>query len=179
MAERLFLLDGHALAYRSYFALTSGVNAARWQTSKGEPTAGLYGFASILIRILKKDKPDHIAIAFDTGRTFRNDLFQDYKATRAKMPDDLRPQVERMRELTDRFGFPRLEMEGYEADDVLGSVSKLAADQGYDVTIITGDRDLFQLVQPGIKISLSGGKLADSKLFDVAAVKEALGVLPD
>jgi DNA polymerase-1 len=179
MAERLFLLDGHALAYRSYFALTSGVNAARWQTSKGEPTAGLYGFASILIRILKKDKPDHIAIAFDTGRTFRNDLFEDYKATRAKMPDDLRPQVERMRELTDRFGFPRLEMEGYEADDVLGSVSKLAADQGYDVTIITGDRDLFQLVQPGIKISLSGGKLADSKLFDVAAVKEALGVLPD
>lgn len=178
MAERLYLLDGHALAYRSYFAMTSGVSSARWQTSKGEPTAGIYGFSGILLRILKKEKPDHIAIAFDTGRTFRNDLFPAYKATRAKMPDDLRPQVERMRELTDRFGFPRLEMEGYEADDVLGSVSINAAEKGYDVTIITGDRDLFQLVRPGIKIDLAGGKISDAKIFDTAGVKAALGVLP-
>ncbi len=175
----IYLLDGHALAYRAYFALTAGSGADRWRTSKGEPVAGIYGFASILMRLLDKEKPAHIAIAFDTGKTFRNDLYAGYKATRAKMPDDLRPQIDRIRELTDIFGFPRLEMEGYEADDVLGSTAQIAVKDGYDVKIVTGDKDLLQLVTDKILVELSGNKLSETKEYDVQTVKQYLGILPE
>ena len=103
MPPTLYLIDGHALAYRMYFALTGGGTNQRWQTSKGEPTAGIFGFARELIRILEQEKPEYMAVAFDTGKTFRHEMFSDYKATRAKMPDDLRPQIERIREMVDRF----------------------------------------------------------------------------
>jgi DNA polymerase-1 len=166
MPATLYLIDGHALAYRTFFALTSGAAGGRWQTSSGEPTAGIYGFATVLMRLLENDRPDYIAVAFDTGKTFRDQLFPEYKATRAKMPDDLRPQIERIRQLVDAFNIPRLEMEGFEADDVLGSIAKQAAAQGLGVKIITGDRDLLQLVGDHIIVSLpEGGKLADSRDF--------------
>ncbi len=162
MPPILTLIDGHALAYRTYFALT-GAGTQRWQTSSGEPTAGIFGFASVLIRLLENEKPDYIAVAFDTGKTFRDEIFPEYKATRAKMPEDLRPQIERIRQLVDAFNIPRLEMEGFEADDVLGSVAKQAAAQGLGVRIITGDRDLLQLVGDHIIVNLPEGKLADAK----------------
>src|SRR3972149_6443893 len=107
MPPTLYLIDGHALAYRMYFALTAGASASRWQNSKGEPTAGTYGFARDLMRILEHERPEYIAVAFDTGKTFRDKIFPEYKATRAKMPDDLRPQMERIRQLADAFNFPR------------------------------------------------------------------------
>lgn len=165
MPETLYLIDGHALAYRMYFALSqSSYQGQRWQNSKGEPTAGVYGFATVLLRILELEKPDYLAVAFDTGKTFRDEMFPEYKATRAKMPDDLRPQMDRIRELVDSFNIPRLEMEGYEADDVLGSVAKRLAAQGIGVKIITGDRDLLQLVGDHVIVNLpEGGKLADAK----------------
>jgi DNA polymerase-1 len=163
MPPILTLIDGHALAYRTYFALTGAGSSQRWQTSSGEPTAGIYGFAAVLIRILEQEKPDYLAVAFDTGKTFRDDMFPAYKGTREKMPEDLRPQIERIRELVDAFNIPRLEMEGFEADDVLGSVAKQAAAQGIGVRIITGDRDLLQLVGDHIIVSLPEGKLSDSK----------------
>jgi DNA polymerase-1 len=145
MPPTLYLIDGHALAYRMYFALTAGVaGSQRWQTSKGEPTAGTYGFARELVRILEQEKPEYLAVAFDTGKTFRDKLYPAYKATREKMPDDLRVQIERIRQLVDAFNIPRLEMEGYEADDVLGTVARKVAKQGLGVKIITGDRDLLQ-----------------------------------
>ena len=122
MPPTFYLVDGHALAYRMYFALTAGSNTQRWQTSKGEPTAGIYGFARELLRILEQEQPEYLAVAFDTGKTFRDNIFPGYKGTRAKMPDDLRPQIERIRQMVDAFNIPRLEMEGYEADDVLGSI---------------------------------------------------------
>ncbi|MCX6065920.1 MAG: DNA polymerase I [Chloroflexi bacterium] len=166
MPSKLYLIDGHALAYRTFFALTSGAAGARWQTSSGEPTAGIYGFATVLMRLLESDRPDYIAVAFDTGKTFRDELFPEYKATRAKMPDDLRPQIERIRQMVDAFNIPRLEMEGFEADDVLGSIAKQAAAQGLGVKIITGDRDLLQLVGDHIIVNLpEGGKLADARDF--------------
>src|SRR5512140_1770672 len=146
MPAKLYLIDGHALAYRTFFALTSGASGARWQTSSGEPTAGIYGFATVLMRLLETEKPDFIAVAFDTGRTFRDEIFPAYKGTRAKMPDDLRPQIDRVRQLVDAFNIPRLEVENYEADDVLGSIARWAVAQGLGVKIITGDRDLLQLV---------------------------------
>jgi len=164
MPSRLYLIDGHALAYRTFFALTSGAAGGRWQTSSGEPTAGIYGFATVLMRLLENDRPEYIAVAFDTGKTFRDQLFPEYKATRAKMPDDLRPQIERIRQMVDAFNIPRLEMEGFEADDVLGTIASQAATQGLGVKIITGDRDLLQLVGDHIIVNLpEGGKLADAK----------------
>jgi DNA polymerase I len=177
MPPVLYLIDGHALAYRMYFALTSGgAGSTRWQTSKGEPTAGIYGFARELLRILEQEQPEYLAVAFDTGKTFRDQIFPEYKATRAKMPDDLRPQIERIREMVDAFNIPRLEMEGYEADDVLGSVARLAADQGMGVKIITGDRDLLQLVNARTVVYLAGD---DASFITDQDVVRKLGVRPE
>ena len=180
MTSTLYLIDGHALAYRTYFALTSGgTNAARWLTSKGEPTAGIYGFTSVLLRLLEQERPDYLAVVFDKGKTFRDELFPDYKATREKMPEDLRPQIERIRELVDTFNIPRAEMEGYEADDVLGSLARWAVDQGLTVKIITGDKDLLQLVDERITVNLPGRSLRDAKDYFREDVKETLGVWPE
>ena len=177
MPPTLYLIDGHALAYRMYFALTAGGgNTSRWQTSKGEPTAGIYGFARELMRILEQENPDYIAVAFDTGKTFRDQMFPEYKATRAKMPDDLREQIERIREMVDAFNIPRLEVEGFEADDVLGTVAKQVTAQGLGVKIITGDRDLLQLVGERTAVYLAGD---DQTYITDEDVVRKLGVRPD
>ena len=102
---RFFLIDGHALAYRTYYALTRAGDASRWTTKSGEPTAGTYGFASVLLRLLEKDAPEYLAVSFDTGRTFRDEAYPAYKATRAKMPEDLAPQLDRIRELVAASAF--------------------------------------------------------------------------
>jgi DNA polymerase-1 len=176
MPPVFYLIDGHALAYRMYFALTAGAASTRWQTSKGEPTAGIYGFARELLRILEQEKPEYLAVAFDTGKTFRHEIYPEYKATRAKMPDDLRAQISRIREMVDAFNIPRLEMEGYEADDVLGSMARLAAEQGMGVKIITGDRDLLQLVNGRTAVYLAGD---DQNYITEQDVVRKLGVRPD
>ena len=177
MPPVIFLLDGHALAYRTYFALTRG--STSFTTKAGEPTAGVFGFTSVLLRILEQDHPDYIAVAFDTGKTFRDKLFPEYKGTRAKMPDDLRPQMERIRQIVDAFNIPRLEVENYEADDVIGSVAQAAVKRGLGVKIITGDRDLLQLVDERILVNLPGKSLADARDYHSADVVEFLGVRPD
>ena len=114
----LYLVDGHALAYRTYFALTS--SGFSGTTLSGEPTAGVYGFTSVLLRLLEQERPDFIAVSFDLGKTFRDELFPAYKGTRDKMPDDLRTQLERIREVVQAFDIPIFEMEGYEADALQG-----------------------------------------------------------
>jgi len=176
MPPTLYLIDGHALAYRMYFALTAGGGSQRWQNSKGEPTAGIFGFARELVRLLEQEKPEYLAVAFDVGKTFRDQIFPEYKATREKMPDDLRSQLERIREMVDAFNIPRLEMEGFEADDVLGSIAKKAAEQGLGVKIITGDRDLLQLVNERTSVYLAG----DNQIYitDEDVIKK-LGVRPN
>lgn len=181
MPPTLYLLDGHALAYRTYFALTAGGSAAnRWMTSAGEPTAGVFGFTSVLLRILEQERPDYLAVAFDTGETFRDALFPEYKATREKMPDDLRTQIERIRDLLDSFNIPRLEMEGYEADDVLGSAAHWAAAQGLGVKIFTGDKDLLQLVDNRVIVNLPAGRsLSDAVDYSADTVHEDVGIRPD
>ena len=178
MPETLYLIDGHALAYRTYFAITRG-STAGFTTHSGEPTAGVFGFTSVLLRLLEQEHPDYIAVAFDTGRTFRDDLFPDYKGTREKMPDDLSIQIERIRQLVDAFNIPRLELDNYEADDVLGSVAKTISEQGLGVKIITGDRDLLQLVNDRVIVTLPGRSLSDSKDYLPEDVVEYLGVRPD
>jgi DNA polymerase-1 len=175
------LIDGHGLAYRAYYALTAGgTRTNAFQTNSGEPTAGVYGFTSILLRIFQQENPDYLAVVFDKGKSFRHELYEDYKGTRAKMPDDLRGQVERMREIVDAFNIPRLELENYEADDVLGSVARWAAEeQGLGVKIITGDKDLLQLVTDRVVVSLAGNKLSDAKDYLPDDVVSKLGVPPE
>ncbi|OGO26034.1 MAG: DNA polymerase I [Chloroflexi bacterium RBG_16_52_11] len=178
MPPTIYLIDGHALAYRTYFALMRSTSSG-FTTSKGEPTAGVFGFTSVLLRILEQEKPEYLAVAFDTGKTFRDELYPEYKGTRAKMPDDLRPQIERIRQLVDALSIPRLEVEGYEADDVLGSVAHHLVEQGLGVKIITGDRDLLQLVDERIIVNLPGKSLSEARDYLPADVIEYLGVRPD
>ncbi len=178
MPPTLYLIDGHALAYRSYYALSAG-NPDRWRTATGEPTGGIYGFASVLLRLLENDKPDYMAVAFDVGKTFRHEMYPEYKATRAKMPDDLRPQIKRIREMVDIFNLPRIEMDGYEADDVLGSLARIASGEGLGVKIITGDRDLLQLVDERVIVNLPGRSMSDARDYYPADVVKKMGVRPD
>ena len=177
MPPTLYLIDGHALAYRTFFALTAG-GGESFRTRAGEPTAGIFGFASVLLRLLEQESPEYLAVAFDTGKTFRDELFPEYKATRAKMPDDLRTQIERIRQMVDAFHFPRLEMEGYEADDVLGSIARQAVEHGLGVKIITGDRDLLQLVDDRIIVNLAGSKLSEAKDYSAAGCADLPGRPP-
>ncbi|HQN69124.1 MAG TPA: 5'-3' exonuclease H3TH domain-containing protein, partial [Anaerolineaceae bacterium] len=179
MPKMLYLLDGHAIAYRNYFALTSG-GTTRFATTDGEPTAGVFGFASTLLKILEQDEPDYLAIAFDKGRTFRDDLYEEYKATREKMPDDLRSQIERIKQMIDLLKIPRLELDNYEADDIIGSLATWAAnEEGLGVKIITGDRDLLQLVTERIVVNLPEGRGAKDKDYFPEDVVERMGVKPE
>ena len=177
--KTLYLIDGHALAYRTYFALTgAGGDTSRWVTKSGEPTAGTYGFVSVLLKIMEQDQPDYLAVSFDLGRTFRDDLFADYKGTREKMPDELHVQIERIKQVVAAFNIPSLTAEGYEADDVLGTISKRAAAEGVEVKIITGDRDLLQLADKRITINLAGQKLSEAVDYGPDEVKEKYGLTP-
>ncbi len=178
MPPILYLIDGHALAYRTFFAISASTSE-RLQTHAGEPTAGIYGFASVLMRLLEVEKPEYLAVAFDSGHSFRDVVFPAYKATRAKMPDDLRSQVERIRQMVDAFHIPRLELENYEADDVLGSIARQAVAKGFGVKIITGDRDLLQLVDDRILVNLPGKSLSEARDYNAADVMAYLGVRPD
>jgi DNA polymerase-1 len=178
--KTLYLIDGHALAYRTYFALTgAGGDSSRWITKRGEPTAGTYGFVSVLLRLLEQDQPDYLAVSFDLGRTFRDDLFADYKGTREKMPDELHVQIERIKEVVAAFNIPILTAEGYEADDVLGTVARRAAKEGAAVKIITGDRDLLQLADKHVTINLAGQKLSEAADYGPNEVKEKYGLTPE
>ena len=181
MLPTVYLLDGHALAYRAYYALTGGMEdvARRWVTSKGEPTAAIYGFTSILLRMLQED-PDYLAVAFDTGRSFRDAIYPEYKATRQKMPDEMQVQMDRVYQIVEAFGFPILEVEGYEADDVLGSASHrlVQTHDNLGVRIITGDRDLLQLVEERVIVTLPGRKLADAENYTPQRVREEIGLEP-
>lgn len=175
MSKReLVLIDGHALAYRMFFALP----LESFSTRAGEPTNATYGFTRTLMDIiLSSEPPEYLAVSFDTGATFRDEIFSEYKATRAKTPDELHIQVERIREVVTAFNIPILEMEGYEADDVLGTVARQSAKLGVPVRILTGDRDLLQLVDENTRIELAGRKGTEE--YDAKAVVSKYGIRPD
>lgn len=171
----LILIDGHALAYRAYFGMPQ-----TFKTHAGEPTHAVYGFINMLLAVWKEVEPDYFIITFDAGDTFRHELYHDYKATREKMPDDLRSQIERIEQLVKAFNMPVFTKEGYEADDLLGTLATQAAAHGIETLIVTGDRDAFQLVGPHIKVVYPGGqnRFNERKLYDEAAVEERFGVPP-
>ena len=134
----LVLIDGHALAYRAYFGMP-----ATFSTSAGEPTHAVYGFTNMILAVWKEYDPDYFIVTFDRGDTFRHQMYSDYKATREKMPDDLRGQIERIEQLVKAFNMPVFTKEDYEADDLLGTLASQAAAQGIEALIVTGDRDAF------------------------------------
>ena len=177
MLERkpLFLLmDGHALVHRAFHALPPlTVNKT------GEPIGAVYGFTSALLKALDEIDPTHCAIVFDRPTpTFRHMQYEEYKAHRAATPDDLRVQFKRIRELVSAFGIPAYEMDGYEGDDVLGTLSRQASEQGIDTVILTGDTDTVQLVTPYVKALLPRGMFKDTVLYDENKVVERYGVPP-
>ncbi|RMG99286.1 MAG: DNA polymerase I [Chloroflexi bacterium] len=173
--NELVLIDGHALAYRMFFALP----LESFNTRKGEPTNATFGFTRTLLDlILADDPPKYIAVSFDLGRTFRDDLFDDYKGTREKMPDELSVQIDRIKQVVQALNIPILELEGYEADDVLGTIAQQAKKWQVPVRIITGDRDLLQLVDENTRVELPPRGKRPSELFDETAVKAYFGVSP-
>ncbi len=168
----LVLIDGHALAYRMFFALP----VQGFQTRGGEPTNAVYGFARTLLDLLD-EKPAYLAVTFDQGLSGRGELFAEYKGTREKMPDDLRLQLNRIRDLVTAFNMPILELDGYEADDVLGSVAPQAEVEGVDVHIITGDRDILQLITDHTTVQLPG-KRGDQEIWDLDRFRDEYGLEP-
>lgn len=174
--NKLVLIDGHALAYRMYFALP----LAAFTTKEGEPTNATYGFTRTLLDLMfAKQPPKYLAVSFDVGKTFRDEMFEAYKGTREKMPDELRVQIDRIREVVRALNIPVLELDGYEADDVLGTIAKQAKPLGVPVHIITGDRDILQLVDDNTVVELpaSRGK-RQPEIYDTDKVIEKYGITP-
>jgi len=178
MGKKLVLVDGHALAYRAFFALP--IDA--FSTSRGELTNAVYGFTLMLLRALEQEKPDYIAVTFDAGKeTFRHQEFKEYKAQRARMPEEMRDQMARIVEVIEALGFPIFEVEGYEADDLIGTLSKQAQELGVETLILTGDYDAFQLVSPRVKVLTTGGHrqpFSEARLFDEKALEEKYDFRP-
>jgi DNA polymerase I len=178
--KKILLLDGHSLAYRAFYGLPlyDASGRPRFSNANGEFTNAVFGFASMLFKVWADEQPDYIAVAFDVGRTFRDDLFADYKGTRQKMPDELAAQIDRIYQLVRAFDIPTVTAEGYEADDVLGTLAKRAAADGLDVLIVTGDTDAFQLIEPHVKVFTSGRQWNDTTTYDEAAIQARYGLEP-
>ena len=170
--QRLMLIDGHAMAYRAYFA-TPPLTAPN-----GEPTNAVFGFASMLLKVISDEEPDFVVATFDSGKTFRHEEYAEYKATRAKMPDDLAVQISRIEELTEALGIPVQTLEGYEADDLMGTLSALASAEGLETVIVTGDSDTLQLVSDDVHVLMPRRTMGDVQEYDTAAVKERYGLAP-
>ncbi|MFQ6030396.1 MAG: 5'-3' exonuclease H3TH domain-containing protein, partial [Dehalococcoidia bacterium] len=166
----LMLMDGHAMVHRSYHAIS--VQRHLTVSATGEDVTGVYGFANVFLRSLQDWKPTYCAIAFDTpAPTFRHQRFEQYKAQREAAPPELRHQFQRAKQLMAAFGVPVYELDGYEADDVIGTIARQAASQGIDTVILTGDRDTFQLISPQVRVDLSYS-IQDRKVYDEAELAQ-------
>ena len=172
---RLIVLDVASLLHRAYHAVPK-----HFATASGEPTNAVFGFTTILLRIVDLLAPTHAAAAFDLpGKTFRDDLFEEYKAGRPETDEALVVQFGRVRELIDVFGIPAFELEGYEADDLLGTLAVQAEQAGFEVFLVTGDRDAYQLVTPRVRVLSSNPRTGEPVIYDAPAVRKRWGVEPD
>ena len=173
-SKTLILIDGHALAYRQYYAL----ERTHMHTTDNKPTWVVYGFFKALFDLLKKVKPDAIAVSFDSGRqTFRLEAYPEYKANRQVMPDSMREQMQLLFEGVKALDIPIYQMQGYEADDIIGTIVEEASSKGHRVLILTGDQDSFQLLDQDGKVEVlipSKGELIE---YDREKVHEKIGVL--
>jgi DNA polymerase-1 len=173
--DRLMLLDANGLIYRGYFALIN----TPLTTSRGLLVNAVFGFWSIVLRGFQDVRPDYVICAFDlSGPTFRHEAFADYKATRQKMPDDLRDQFPRVRELVQAFRIPIYEMQGFEADDIIGTLSRQAEGRDLQTTIVSGDLDMLQLVTERTHVMTTRGGVQMTVTYDPATVRERYGLAP-
>ena len=171
----LLLVDGNSLAFRAFFALPDTI-----ATDEGFPTNALYGLAAMMMKVLTEERPGRVVVAWDApGRTFRDDIYADYKAGRQETPDLLREQARHFRPLMEAFGFVNTELPGYEADDVIGTLARRAEAGGEPVLILTGDRDAFQLVSDGVTVLATGRGVTDVVRYTPGAVHERYGIGPD
>ncbi len=176
MKKSLYVVDGHALCYRAYFAFIRNplVN------SQGQNTSAIYGFARMLIKLVQEQKPDYLAVAFDPPKkTFRFDLFPEYKANREKMPDDLRSQIEEIKNLVTTLGFTRIEHPDFEADDILGTITRKYSSDDLEVILVTGDKDAFQLVNKNTRIYANKKGITEFEMYDVDGITQKLGLRPE
>lgn len=174
-SARLLLLDGHSLAYRAFYALP----VENFSTSTGQPTNAVYGFTSMLVNLLRDEKPTHVAVAFDVSRkSFRTDRFPEYKATRASSPAEFKGQVELIKEVVRALGITALEVEGFEADDVIATLSTQGQAEGLDVQIVSGDRDTFQLVNEQTTVLYPKKGVSDLARMTPEAIEEKYGLTP-
>ncbi|PRX46704.1 DNA polymerase I [Prauserella shujinwangii] len=172
---RLLLIDGHSMAYRAFFA----VPADRFRTSTGQVTNAVFGFTSMLINLLRDEQPTHLAVAFDVSRqTFRSETFADYKANRLTTPDDFKGQVDLIKEVLAVLGIPVLTKEGFEADDIIATLTTQAGAADYRVLICTGDRDALQLVNDAVTVLYPRKGVSDLVRFDPASVEDKYGLTP-
>ncbi len=173
--DRLLLLDGHSLAYRAFFALP----VENFSTTTGQPTNAVYGFTAMLINVLRDERPTHIAVAFDRGEpTFRHEQWVEYKANRRETPEDFRSQLSLIFEVLDTLGIRRLSAPGYEADDIIATLATEAAAENMDVLIVTGDRDVLQLVSDRVTVLMTRRGITEMTRFTPAAVVEKYGLSP-
>ena len=175
-AKRVLLIDGHSMAYRAFFALP----AENFTTAQGQHTNAIYGFATMLLSLLTAEKPTHVAVAFDVSRkTFRSEIFPEYKANRAKTPDEFRSQMSYLHELVSSFGITSFEVDGYEADDIIATIAKQAEREDAEVFICTGDRDSFQLVNEKTTVLYPKRGVSDLARMTPQAVQEKYGMSPE
>jgi DNA polymerase I len=175
VTDTLLLLDGHSLAYRAWFALP----VENFATTTGLPTNAVYGFTAMLINVLRDEKPTKVAVAFDRSEpTFRHEKYVEYKAGRAKAPDEFRGQISLIFEVLDALGIRRLSAAGYEADDIIATLATQAEQQGEDVLIVTGDRDTFQLVSDSTTVLYNSRGVSDMRRYDPASLQEKYGLTP-
>lgn len=171
--KKLFLIDGNSLMNRAFYALPPLMN------KEGLVTNAIYGFTTMLYKAIDEYAPSHISVAFDLkAKTFRHKAYAAYKGTRKGMPEELAMQVQPLKELLDAMGIHRSELEGFEADDILGTVSKLAEDDGFEVLILTGDRDAFQLASDKTKILFTKKGITELDIYDEKKVMEHYGLTP-
>ena len=173
--DLLLLLDGHSLAYRAFFALPP----ENFSTTTGQPTNAVYGFTAMLINVLRDEKPDHVAVAFDRSEpTFRHEQYADYKANRRETPADFRSQLSLILEVLDALGIPRVSVPGFEADDVIATLATQSREAGLRTLIVTGDRDAFQLINDEVTVLKTGRGVSDVIRFDPAELMSKYGLTP-
>ncbi len=173
--KRLVVIDGNHLIHRAFYAIQSPL-----RTSNGEQTNAIYGFASMVLNIIESEHPDYIAMTFDErAPTFRHEAHDGYKATRKKTPDELHAQVPRIREMVKCFNMPIFSKEGYEADDMMGTLAKKAENEGISTHIVTGDMDMLQLINDNIIVAFPHKGYKEPTFFDAKAVHEKYQIYPD
>ena len=172
--KRFLVLDGSSLIFRAFYALPPDLS-----DSHGQPTGAIFGFSNMLTKLIAEQQPDLMALAFDKSRhTFRTERYADYKGTRDKTPEELLSQFPLLREFAANMGIPFLEKDTYEADDIIGTLATQAAAEGYDVRVVTGDRDALQLVRPNLRVLLTKKGISELKDYDTAAFEEEYGFEP-